>query len=386
MSPDTPSAADYLIIGGGVMGASTAYHLAAAGAENIVLLERSAHFEDSATNRCAGGVRYQFSTEINIRLSQASLPMLERFEQEIGVDPQYQQCGYYFVLTDPADVAAFRRTLDLQRRLGVATEWLGPDELTRRLPLMNIPDALAGTVHEKDGLADPHSVLSGYLARARELGATILTETEVSDIVEQDGRVAAVETTRGRLESRCVVNAAGPWAGQVGRMAGLDIPIEPVRRQMVTTTPLPQLPADFPFVIDFTRSLYFHREGEGILTGMSNPDQAPGFDQTVDKAWEIQAMEAAMLRLPLLAEAGRLSGWAGLYEVTPDAHPIFGATPLEGFYLVAGFSGHGFMHGPIAGKLMAEILLEGEAHSVDVSQLDLARFAEGRMVREHNVI
>ncbi len=183
-----------------------------------------------------------------------------------------------------------------------------------------------------------------------------------------------------------MINAAGPWAGQVGALAGVEIPIQPIRRQMVTTTPLPDIPADFPFVIDFAQSLYFHREGEGLLTGMSKPGQEPGFDQRIDDEWEITALEAAIERLPLLERAGRLSGWAGLYEVTPDAHPIFGPTPVGGFWVVAGFSGHGFMHGPVAGKLMSEFILEGAASTVDVSMLDLARFDEGRLIVEYNVI
>jgi sarcosine oxidase subunit beta len=159
-----------------------------------------------------------------------------------------------------------------------------------------------------------------------------------------------------------------------------------LRRQWFTTTPLPEIPADFPFVIDFAQSLYFHREGEGLLIGMSNPNEQPGFNQNVDEAFELINMEAALARLPLLEKAGRASHVAGLYEVTPDAHPIFGKTPLEGFYIVAGFSGHGFMHGPIAGKLMSELLLDGAYRTVDVSMLDLARFAEGRLIREYNVV
>jgi sarcosine oxidase subunit beta len=155
---------------------------------------------------------------------------------------------------------------------------------------------------------------------------------------------------------------------------------------MITTTPLPELPPDFPFVIDFAQSLYFHREGEGILTGMSNPDQKPGLDQSIDEAWELEAMDAAARRMPMLEKAGRMAGWAGLYEVTPDAHPIYGSTEVGGFYLVGGFSGHGFMHGPISGKLMAEIILEGSSKTVDVSMLDLKRFDEGRMIHEYNVV
>ena len=153
-----------------------------------------------------------------------------------------------------------------------------------------------------------------------------------------------------------------------------------------TTTPLPALPVDFPFVVDFAQSLYFHREGEGLLTGQSNPDQAPGFDETVDREWEWTHLENAIARLPLLEEAGLAARWAGLYEVTPDAHPIFGATPVDGYYVVTGFSGHGFMHGPAAGLLMAEIILDGQATTLDISSLDYARFAEGRLIKEYNVI
>ena len=184
-----------------------------------------------------------------------------------------------------------------------------------------------------------------------------------------------------------MVNAAGPWAALIGDMAGVPLPIKPVRRQMLTTGPLPKLPPDFPFVIDFARSLYFHREGEGLLTGMSNPNQAPGFDESVDDDWELTHLEAAVERLPLLADARLQAHWAGLYEVTPDAHPIIGSIPgRENFVVVAGFSGHGFMHGPIAGQLVSEIILDGRAHTLDISELGYERFADGRLIREYNVI
>lgn len=383
---ELPARAQIVVIGGGVMGASTAYHLAEAGAKDVLLLERTAHLEDSATSRCAGGVRHQFASEVNIRLSKSSLAMLARFKDEIGVDPLYRQCGYIFVLTEPTDVEAFKVNVELQRSLGVETEWLEGDEVRHRLPLMQFQDALAGTIYAKDGLADPTSVNMGYLNRARDLGVLELMDAEVVGIDVEKGHVAGVETVRGRVACEHVVNAAGPWAGQIGGYVGLEIPIQPIRRQVVTTTPLPDIPSDFPFVIDFARSLYFHREGEGLLTGMSNREQPPGYDQRLDDDWEVSALEAAMERLPLLETAGRLSGWAGLYEVTPDAHPIFGPTPVDGFWIVAGFSGHGFMHGPVAGKLMSEFLLEGQANTVDVSMLDLARFEEGQLIREYNVI
>jgi len=386
MSATFPKTADIVIIGGGVMGSSCAYHLAKAGVRDVVLLEKDVYFGQGATGRCAGGVRYQFATEINIRLSIASLAMLEDFRDETGVDPAYRQCGYLFVLTRPEDVKAFERNVDLQRRLGVQTEWLSGDDVRSRLPHMRFEDALAGTFHAKDGLADPNSIVMGYVQAARRMGARCLTEAEVVGLEVQNGRIVAVETRLGRAQTHTVINAAGPWAGLIGAMAGVEIPIAPVRRQMLTTTPLPDLPKDFPFVIDFAQSLYFHREGDGILTGMSNPSQEPGFDQGIDEEWELVAMEAALERLPMLEKAGRLAGWAGLYEITPDSHPIFGPTPVEGFFVVGGFSGHGFMHGPVAGQIMTEYLLEGSPRTVDVTPLNLARFDEGRMIQEYNVV
>ena len=386
MTSDIPSTADIVVVGGGVMGASTAYHLAAAGAGKVVLLEKEPYFGQGATGRCAGGVRYQFATEINVQLSIASLAMLESFEQDTGQDPLYHKCGYLFVLTQDGMVAKFKGNVAMQNRLGINTRWLEAEDVKSRLPLMRFDDALAGTFHPEDGLADPNSVVMGYIQRARQLGVTAFTDVSVLDIDTMGNQVQHVVTSSGSIATQVVVDAAGPWAGLIGRMVGLELPITPIRRQMLTTTPLPDLPADFPFVIDFAQSLYFHREGTGVLTGMSNPDEKPGFDQTIDGEWELVAMQAAAERMPMLETAGRQTGWAGLYEVTPDAHPIFGETPIDGFYLIGGFSGHGFMHGPIAGKLMTERILEGKSYTVDVSSLDLARFDENRLIFEYNVV
>ena len=383
---DLPNSADVVIIGGGVMGASAAYHLAQRGMKNIVLLEKESFFGQGATGRCAGGVRYQFATEINIRLSLASLPMLERFKEEIGQDVNFRRCGYLFVLTGEEDVSAFVRNVELQRKLGVKTEWLDGEDIRKSLPLMRFEDALAGTFHSKDGLVDPNSVVIGYIKAAQEMGVKATTSAEVIGFRLNGDHVTEVETRIGRIKTRSVLNAAGPWAGQIGKMAGIHIPITPLRRQMFTTNPLADLPADFPFVIDFAQSLYFHREGEGLLVGMSNPNEKPGFDQSVDIDFELVNLEAAIERMPMLDKAQRVAHWAGLYEVTPDAHPIYGATDVNGFSICAGFSGHGFMHGPISGKLMSEFLLDGKFSSVDVSMLDLKRFEEGRVIREYNVV
>jgi sarcosine oxidase subunit beta len=383
---DFPKTAEIVIVGGGVMGASAAYHLAQRGQKNIVLLEKEVFFGQGATGRCAGGVRYQFGTEINIRLSLESLPMLERFKEEIGQEIDYRKCGYLFVLTNPKDVESFERNVALQRSLGVKTEWLTGDEIRTRLPMMRFDDALAGTFNPEDGLVDPNGVVMGYIGAAQKMGVQALSKVEVRGIRVEGGKVRAVETSAGVIETPIVLNAAGPWAGVIGEMAGVPLPIEPIRRQWFTTTPLPEIPKDFPFVIDFAQSLYFHREGEGLLVGMSNPKERAGFSQNVDTDWELTNLEAAIERLPLLENAGMSSHLAGLYEVTPDAHPIFGKTPVEGFYLLAGFSGHGFMHGPVAGKIIAEIILDGKSRTVDVSSLDLARFKDGRLIREYNVV
>ncbi|RLC96883.1 MAG: FAD-binding oxidoreductase [Chloroflexi bacterium] len=382
-----PKTAEVVIIGGGVMGASTAYHLALRGCQDVLLLERESFFGMEATGKCAGGIRHQFGTEINVRLSQLSLPMLDRFEEELGQPIDLHYCGYLFLLTSEMDVEAFRQSVEMQHRLGVETQWLTPDEIAAIAPLLNLEGVLAGTFNPDDGLADPNSVVQGYVSGARRLGARLLNDVEVTSIRVEGGRVRGVATDQGEIAAPVVVNAAGPWAGEVGRMAGVDIPIVPVRRQIVVTSPLPDIPPDFPFIIDFAQSLYFHHEGPGILTGMSNHDEIVSFDQSLDQDWELTHMEAAMKRLPVLEKAGLASHWAGLYENSPDAHPILGRIPqVEGFYCVGGFSGHGFQHGPACGLLLAEEILDGKAHTLDISQLDLARFSEGREIIEYNVV
>ena len=382
-----PTKTQIVIIGGGVMGASTAYHLAQRGCTDVVLLEKQPFFGQGATGKCAGGIRYQFSTAINIQLSQLSLPMLDRFEAEMGQAIDIQRCGYLFLLTNEADLAAFQRNVALQHSLGVPTQWLTGDETRNLVPQLTADDVLAATFHDQDGLADPNGVVAGYINNARRLGVTCLTDSEVVRIETEKGQVRAVVTKNGRLPCQIIVNAAGPWSAAISQMARVPLPVQPIRRQMLTTTPIPALPPDFPFVIDFAQSLYFHREGQGLLTGMSNPQQPPGFDESVDENWELIHMEAAMKRLPLLAQAGRASHWAGLYEVTPDAHPIISTVPqLEGYVVVTGFSGHGFMHGPITGLLTAEIILDGQATTLDIGTLSYGRFQNHQPLSEYNVI
>ena len=289
-------------------------------------------------------------------------------------------------MTTEADVAAFRDALDLQHRLGVMTQWLEPDEIAELIPDVNLEGVLAGTFNENDGLCDPSSVVQGYAAGARRLGARVITSAGVTGVHKRDSTYT-LETERGSIEAPVIVNACGAWAPELGAHLGVYIPISPIRRQMLVTTPMPELPQDFPFTVFFGDSLYFHREGEGLLTGQSNPRETPGFKLDIDPDWEMAHLEAALERLPLLENAGVLSRWAGLYEVTPDAHPILGRVPgAEGFFVMAGFSGHGFMHGPIAGLLMAEEILDGGAHTVDIAPFRYERFLQGELSPEYNVI
>jgi sarcosine oxidase subunit beta len=382
-----PTSADIVIIGGGVMGASAAYHLTRRGLSNIVLLERESFFGQGSTGRCAGGIRHQFSTDVNIELSIKSLSMLEAFEQETGQPIDVRWLGYLFLLSTEEEMAQFRHNVEKQHAHNIPSEVWSVEQIARRVPLLNLEGIIGGTYCAKDGIADPSGVVNGYIAVARAQGAKFFNDVEVTGIETVSGRIEAVQTNQGRIATYTVINAAGAWAGQIGRMAGIDLPIVPERQQILVTTPLPGLPSDFPFVIDFHQRLYFHLEGQGLLTGQSIVGAAPTFSQGVDADWTMQHMERAMARLPILETGGRLTEWAGLYEVTPDAHPIIGPiAALPGFYVVAGFSGHGFMHGPIAGLLIAEQIVDGSTHTVDISALAFERFDSAKTFTEFNVV
>jgi len=383
---ELPKTASVVIIGGGIMGASTAHHLAIRGVKNILLLERESFFCVGATGRCAGGLRHQFNTEVNIKLSQQSLSMIDDLEQEIGTSGFVKKCGYLFVLTNEKDVSIFRKSLEIQQKLGVKTEWLSEDDVRKISKPCIFSDVLGGTFNSEDGIADPNSIVMGYISSARNHGAACISNCSVKRIVLSKNQVCSVDTCFGKVETETIVNACGPWSASLGNDVGLKIPVFPVRRQWFVTGDIPEIPEEFPFIIDFAQSLYFHREGKGLLSGMSNKNQAIGIDQNVDSEWEMEHIEAAVKRMPLLEDSGIKLRQAGLYELTPDAHPIIGATPVGGFYLLTGFSGHGFMHGPICGKLMAEILIDGKATSVDISMLDYNRFEENRLIPEYNVV
>jgi sarcosine oxidase subunit beta len=381
------SNAEVVVIGGGIMGASTAYHLAKRGCTDVVVLESAEMFGLGSTGLNAGGVRYQFATAVNVELSKLSFGMMERFADEMDQPIALRRCGYLFLLDREKDLEQFRKNVALQNSLGVPSQVIGVDEIARLAPEVNLDGIIGGTWCPLDGLVDPNGLLQGYVSQARRLGATLYTSAPATGIDVVDGKVMGVSTKDGRISTSNVVIAAGAWAGLVGDMAGIELPVEPIKRQIAVTSEMPNLRPDFPFVIDFSRSLYFHREGRGILTGKSNAEQEAGFDTTVDEDWRLRHLEEAMERLPLLAEAEISAEWAGLYEVTPDDQPILGKLPqVEGLFSCAGFSGHGLMHGPAAGLLLAEEIHEGRAHTVNIDPLRYSRFATGAAVGEYNVV
>jgi len=380
------TSADVVIIGGGVIGTSIAYHLAKMGAQNTVVLERESMLGTGSTGKCAGGIRQQFSTEVNIRLSMESVRFFENFREELDADPEFRQNGYLFLATTEEEVTAFQQNVALQRSLGLKVEILSPPEAKDLVPALNVEDVLLATYCPTDGYADPHSVLQGFAKGARQLGVEMCTDTEATAIELKAGKVRAVATNQGRIETPVVVDAAGPWLAVVGRMAGIELPVLPYRRQIFVTHPFPAIPDPVPMVIDFQPSFYFRKEGPGILMGMTDDEEPPSFNTHADWDFLAQVVEKAIHRAPILEQAGFMDGWGGLYAVTPDDNPILGPLPeLEGFICAGGFSGHGFMLAPATGRAIAELILEGQS-TVDISALSIDRLREGREFREEQII
>jgi len=382
--------ADVVIIGGGCMGASTAYHLTRNGLRDVILLEREPMLAMGSTGRNAGGVRHQFSSDANIKLSIESIRLLEQFSSEIGYEIDFHQDGYLFLLSNEATLADFKRNIETQRRLGVVADLLTPEEAQRLAPGLDARGVIGATFCARDGIADPNGVTMGFAKAAQSAGVEICRETEVTGIQIESGRITSVETSRGSISTNMVVNAAGPHASSIGRMVDLDVPVYPYRRHIFITEPIPPgptAPASRIMVIDFETTFYFHREGAGILFGMSDPDEQSSYSLTV--SWEFleKVTRTAIGRLPVLADAGIAHAWAGLYEMTPDAMPIIGeASDIPGFFIIAGFSGHGFQHSPAAGRVLAEMIVKGEAGDFEAARFSLERFRQGSQEHEANVV
>jgi sarcosine oxidase subunit beta len=376
--------ADIVIVGAGIMGVSTAYHLARRSFGRILLLERETVCSGS-TALASGGIRHQYANRIGIELTTQSIVTYERFAEEFGVDPQFRQHGYLILVTTEAELAISQRSVALQRGLGVEVHVLSPGEIQARFPYLQTRDLRAATFSPRDGYADPYLCATAIAARAREMGVDIRQHCEVVSVARAGARVTGVVTARGAVESPQVVIAAGCWSGLVGRLAGVDLPVTPRRRHKFVTAPFPTdaIPAATPFIIDPHLGISLRREGEGLLLGIGRADEESAFNTEVDWSLTAPLVERAIRRAPALAEARLMGGWAGLYEMTPDQTGIVSAVPgVEGLFLIAGFSGHGFMHGPIAGQLMAELIADGRASTIDISPLSLDRFARGETAVE----
>lgn len=371
-----------VVVGGGIIGAAIAHHLTALGQEDVLVLDRELFFGMESTAKCAGGIRAQFSTEVNVRLSLESIRQFASFGAETGLPVDFRQVGYVFVSTTQAQWELARRGAAFQQALGVPVELLTPDRVGELCPELQLEDVVGGAYCPIDGLADPHGFLMGYHKRTRDAGGRILAEREVTGFRLEGDRVVAVETPQGPIACDQVVLAAGAWTGTLGTLLGVEIPIVPVRRQIATTAVMDWVDERWPMMVDNGSGVYLHPESGGLLMGMANKDEAPGFKTTVDEAFTIAIAEAAIARIPRLEEAAISAQWAGLYEVTPDHHPILGAiAPFRNAFVAAGFSGHGFMHAPAAGLAMAELML-GRAPFLDLDSVSLARFQGGQALHQ----
>jgi sarcosine oxidase subunit beta len=378
------------------MGCSVAWHLAQRGITNVVLLEREAQLATGSTGKNAGGFRHQFSNSANIQLSIESIDLMKRFEEVVGTPIDFHQDGYLFLLSRTAQVETFKKNVALQQKHGVDVRFVSNEEARELSPGIDLTGVKAATYCPFDGVADPNGVTMGFAKGAQAKGVEIVRDCEVTGARLAGNRVTEVRTSKGDIATPVFVNAAGPWAKSIGRYLGVDVPVEPERRHIFIASapgggswddgPAGRVPKSKILVIDFDTTFYFHREGGGLLFGMGDPDERPGFDITVRWDFLPKVIEVAIKRLPALADAAISHAWAGLYEMTPDHNPIIGpSADVDGFYTIAGFSGHGFQHAPAAGRILADMIARRDPQ-FDVSPFDLDRFSRKAITGEANVV
>ncbi|MEO9176237.1 MAG: FAD-binding oxidoreductase [Gaiellales bacterium] len=379
-----PSRASVVIVGGGVIGASIAFHLAEAGMDGVLLVERDA-LASGSTSRAAGGVRTQFSDELNIRIALRSIEAFTAFGERPGWEIDLHQVGYLFLLTTPEQVKTFERSIALQNSLGVPSRLLTPAEAGELNPRIVLDDVLAAAFCPLDGHATPEAVVQGYASAARSQGATLVTDCAVDGIELEDGRIRAVSTSLGRVECDTVICAAGAWSRALGALVGVELDVTPLRRQVLVTERVADLPQNLPMTIDFANGFYFHREGTALLMGV-NFEEQPGFKLAYDDGWLPELAAAIEHRAPSLASLGVQTTWAGLYEVTPDHNALIGeSASVSRFLYATGFSGHGFLQAPAVGEIVRDLVLEREPF-VDVAALSAERFSRGDERPERNII
>lgn len=390
MGADLPESAGVVVIGGGAMGASIAFHLAEAGVRDVLLLEQG-DLGSGSTCKAAGGVRAQFSDPINIALGARGLEAFEQFPIRPGQEIDLRQPGYLFLLTSEEQVEAYEESARVQNAMGVPTRMLTPAQAAALNPVIDVSDVIAASFHARDGYCTPESVVLGYSTAARRLGAIVRTHVGVTGIERNGGEITAVLTDRGPVRTDTVVCAAGAWSRQVGAMAGVDLPVDPLRRQILITEPLAGPIATHvshrtPMTIDAATTFYFHREGPAILLGMSFRGESPGFAWDYSDAWLPDLIEAMERRAPALLDVGIAHRWVGMYEVTPDHNALVGEAPgVSRFLYACGFSGHGFLQSPAIGEVVRDLVL-GREPVVDVRAFDAGRFAAGLRRDEVNIV
>jgi sarcosine oxidase, subunit beta len=384
MTARLPASAEVVVVGGGVIGTSTAFHLAEAGVD-VCLVERDA-LAGGSTSRAAGGIRAQFSDPLNIAIGLRSIDAFTRFGERPGAEIDLHQVGYLFLLDREEDAASFEASMQLQNELGVPSRFVDLGEAAELCPIAGLDGVLAATYCALDGHASPEAVVQGYAAGARAHGASVLTGCAVSGIATSGAEIVGVETALGTIETGTVVCAAGVWSPDIARHVGVELPVEPFLREVGFTGPTPTLPDRMPLTVDFSTGFYFHREGPGLLFGMADPEQAPGLDAASDPDWLEKVMAVAERRLPALLDMGIAGGWKGYYEITPDHNALVGeSTEATRFLYATGFSGHGFLQGPAAGEIVRDLVLRREPF-VDVAPLSAERFDRAVPRPERNVI
>src|SRR5215471_16610709 len=381
---------DIAIIGGGIVGSSVAYHLVAAGCKNVLVIERETAQGKGSTGKSMGGVRAQFSTPVNIQMSLYSIPFYASFEERIGYPCDYRGQGYLFCATDDRKMAYLRANYEKQVAMGLKdVRLVSGDEIRSLYPQLKGDDIVGGSFCSTDGFVDPYSAMIGFMTWAADHGAKLWKHTEVTGVQSDAQGISAVETSRGPVSTRKVVNAAGAWAKQIAEMAGVDLPVEPLRRMLVPTEPFDQFPHTAPMIIDMSNGFHFRPEALGFLLAWNDPEEVSGFNTDFDPAFIEKILTRAADRVPVFENlaVNPKRAWAGLYEMAPDHHPILGQAPgVSGFFLANGFSGHGVMHAPATGKILSDLILTGKTDLIDATLLDLARFAEGRTIHETAVL
>ena len=380
------SNADIVVIGGGIIGFSVAFHLAKMKFGQIVLVEKEAMIGAGSTSQAAGGIRAQFAQATNVEMSVMSQKFFKNFYQETGSEAIFDQVGYLFLLQNDSDIAVFKESYQMQRGLGLPVQFLEPHEILKIAPHVNVDDIKLGTFCKEDGIADPWEFLMGFEKAARRMGVEIELEAEVTGIDSVAGEITAVRTKRGIIKTPIVVNCAGAYARKIGEMVRVKVEVDPYKRQIVTTGELNFVKPTFPMIVDVASGLYSHNESKGLLLGWADKNRKPSFDISVDPEYTDAILEKALHRIPQLETAEIANQWAGLYESTPDHLAIIGWEPeVKGMFHCCGFSGHGIMHAPAAGLITAQ-MISGKEPSIDIRSLLPERFAKGELVVETNVI